>query len=277
MDSSIEFQRYANANPETIEKVKRIFSSPIERDEFITNQVINKLYQNHNISERTYQQNVVAYLGYIIISGLTVHNHDMSFIDSFDNDGFGNSKLNKFVSTMAEFKFPHITMTQGANKQVIMLLESYARSPDTFIDIIKNMLAILNTDQLLILYFTKNEQGVSILEHMQMQNEDSCLNYFNGNFVNMQSITNTNKEHKIELEHLSKTYEQQHKLYYFHFAIIKLYMSYVGLPLSSSYRISTIQLQYLIRYITMTDMNIEEQFKGFCNVLTYEQLCYVGV
>jgi hypothetical protein len=276
MESSIEFQRYANASFETIGEVKRIISSPVERDEFITNRIINKLYQNPNIIERYYQQNVISYLGYLIISGLTNHSHDMDAIDTFDSDGFGFSKLSKFVSIMSANKFPHISMTQGANKQVIMLLESYARSLNTF-TIIKNMLAVLNDDQLLVLYFTKNEQGVSILEQLYMSDEDSCLNYFNGNFVNILPINNTNQEHKEEIDYLSQTYNQQEKCDYFHFAIVKLYMSGIGVMRAESHHLSTIQLQHLIRFITMIDMNVEERFKGFCNVLTHEQLLYVGV
>lgn len=277
MESSIEFQRYANANFEAIQEVKSIICSPVEREDFITNQVINKLYQNPKIIESSYQQHVVSYLGYLIISGLTNHCHDMSEIDSFDNDGTGISKLGKFVSTMSGNGFPHISMTQGANKQVIMLLESYARSPDTFIAIIQNMLAVLNVDQLLLLYFTKNEQGISVLEQLQMYDESSCLYYFNGNFVNMLSINNTNQEHEEELMHLVQTYNQQDKRDYFHFAIVKLYMSGVGIMRGGSHHLSTVQLQHLIRFITMTDMNVEERFKGFGNVLTLEQLLYVGV
>jgi hypothetical protein len=231
------------------------------------NEIFNLILNNFNQFNKNFQNCGVDYLVYLIFTKLIKHKNIERYIKILNEEGYINF------------------LNSGNIKLIINYLSNYTNDNVEVFETIINILNILDNTQLFIILSSKyiDSNGNSQFEYNNLINRGSELyniqtidgNDFYSKYFNY--IQSPEKEN--EVEHLVSIYSTQEKLDYFSFAINKLFNSNIGV-INIEYSNTSMNLNSLafaIYYIGNCQMTLEERFKKFTNVITYEQLVYVGV
>jgi hypothetical protein len=238
----------------------------------ITNQIENVTDAN--------QYSSINYLVYLIISTLTYNNHHTysQFLDSF-RDKTVNSSMIKLV----EEEFVKY-LTQGQIKLIMLQLYSNINENNSVINNIINILDVLSNEQLFIIMNINgdinNNNGNSLVSNI-VQNSHNfyMVADINGNdYYNLHFEFENNNNKDDEIRHLENVYNDNDMNTYFHFAINKLFNSDCGIRiLNRNIGMTHHQLSFCLYYCNHPTMTISERFHKFINVLSLEQLVYIGV
>lgn len=274
--------------------------SDVNFKNFIKNEILNKIYNINNVNNvnnEKKQHNMICYLSYVIITLFTNHEHDISSIDTYDildnqyinsdvnyedNNNYNNiyqnnSKLVYMVKNIYNLGYLDIILNHNKLHYILSVLHLYANNEIEFMETLTKLFESLNYYQIVFLCLIKNTNNERIVHYLTCYDNENPLYFINGNFNNIQYnyVVSDNKENIIN--YLNGLYTPEEKLDYLSFGIKKIYCSDFGLSKSINVCLFNNQLQYLLKYITDRTMTVSERFDKYCNILSYNQLNYVGI
>jgi hypothetical protein len=242
------------------------------------NVIISQLVQqlNGNVNEAQGISSI-NYLVYIIISTLTNNQHHCA-----NNiiENYRPTYINEDVENLV--RNGHMTyLTQGQIKQILVCANEITNDNYSYDDMFCDILDVLTDEQFFFILHINDQPAKPLIKHLFngacnayglvdiYANDYYTLNY---NF----EIGNDEKEE--EIRHLESVYDENDMSKYFHFTINKLFNSDCGITtLGAELGMSYEQLLWCIYYMTNTQLCLSERFHKFVNVLTLEQITYVGV
>jgi hypothetical protein len=269
-----------------INRVSELFNISIDNNVMDTFNKINNGQSNmiyHQITQQV--ENVsepnqfcsLNYLAYLIISTFTKNKHH-PYNPNLDNYRYCN--ISDCIDELVYDE--HIKyLTQGEIKLIMneLVNQNYNRQ---ITDSIVSILDILSMEQLFILVsINSNINGRTLVSPLVMNSQMLYMvNDLHGNdyFSLHYDFEIGNEDKEFEIQHLENVYNENEMLSYFSFSINKLFNSECGItPLNSELGMTHRQLAYCIYYSNHPTMNVQERFHKFANVLTLDQLTYVGV
>lgn len=242
------------------------------------NIIYNVIIQQVENTTEPNQYCCLNFLTFLIISTFTKNKHH-PYCPILDN--YRDNNISQCIDDLVNEEYISY-INQGEIK--LILLELYNQNDNKSItDRIISILDILSNKQLYIIMNIEGSgyNGESLVnklifnsQNLYMVNDVLGNDYYNLHF----DFELGNDEKEEEINHLEKVYNENDMINYFCFSINKLFNSDIGITsLRPNIGMTRYQLAYCLYYCNHPLMNIQERFHKFVNVLTLEQLIYVGV
>lgn len=241
---------------------------------------IKILNQFKNLNNEAQYYSSINYLVYLILSTFT-HNTHHTYNEMLDV--YLNNNINETIKNFVDEGYIKY-LTQGDIKNIILILTSLTNNNNSLYNTnkITDILDVLSNEQLFVLLNMRNMNDSTPFINNLFSN--SCILYniydiYGNDYYNIHynfEYGNIEKDNQINYLHLQ--YDNNNKVDYFHFAINKLFNSNYGVTnLNNNTGMTYNQLAFCLYYINNATLNLDERFSKFVNILTLQQLTYIGV